>query len=57
MTQEQHDLREDVDALVRWREQVESRLYFLEERLPDPADKREVRRLRSFMQIEAYRGR
>ena len=57
MSQEQHDLREDVDALVRWRESVEKRLYFLEERVPDPHDRAEARRLNSLVQIEAFRGR
>ncbi len=57
MSQEQHDLREDVDALVRWRESVEQRLNFLSERLTDPNDRAEARRLTSLVQIEAFRGR
>ncbi len=52
-----YDLREDVDALVRWRESIEKRLYFLEDRLPDPRDRAEARRMNSFIQIEAFRGR
>ncbi len=57
MSEEQFNLREDVDALVRWRERVEQRLHFLEDRLPDPMDRAEARRLKSFLQIEAFRGR
>ncbi len=57
MSEELFNLREDVDALVRWRESVEKRLYFLEDRLPDPRDRAEARRLNSFIQIEAFRGR
>ena len=57
MSEEHFNLREDVDALVRWRESVEKRLYFLEERLPDPHDRAEARRLNSLVQIEAFRGR
>ncbi len=57
MSEEVFNLREDVDALVRWREDIEKRLYFLEDRLPDPRDRAEARRLNSFIQIEAFRGR
>ncbi len=55
MSEELHDLREDVAALVRWRETVETRLHFLEERLPDPQDRAEARRLKSLMQIQEVR--
>ena len=55
--EDMHGLKEDVDALVRWRESVEQRLNFLSERLTDPNDRAEARRLTSLVQIEAFRGR
>lgn len=50
-----HELKEDVAALLEWRLRVDERLHFLEERLPDPADKAHVRALRRMDQIKGYR--
>ena len=53
--EELYNLKEDVAALVSWRQNAEQRLHFIEEHVTDPKALAELRRLKSMQQIEDFR--